>query len=79
MMNLANQKLIMTVAIVRVSQMGMKMFGRFAAVLETPVPPPLEKSEGRNERAAKPTIITVISKSRRGEDFFAPPLPCDPS
>lgn len=79
MMNLANQKLMTTVAIVRVSQTGMKMFGRFPAVLETSVPPPLEKSEGKKERAAKPTIITVISKSRRGEDFLAPPLPCDPS
>jgi len=77
MMNFANHMLMMTVAIVRVSQMGMKMFGRSPAVLETPVPP-LEKSEGRKARAAKPTMIIVISKSRRGEDFAPPPL-CDAS
>jgi hypothetical protein len=41
MMNLANQKLMMTVPMVRVSHTGMKMFGRSEDVLETPVPAPL--------------------------------------
>ncbi len=75
MRNLANHMLMMTVAMVSVSHMGMKMLGKLADVLDVPVPP-LEKSEGRNERAAKPTMMTVIRTSLRDEDFFAPPVPC---
>jgi len=71
--------LMMTVAMVRVSHTGMKMFGRSAEVCEAPVPAPLEKREGRKERAAKPNMIIVSSMSRRGEDFFAPPPLCDAS
>jgi hypothetical protein len=41
MMNLTNQKLMMTVTMVSVSHTGMKMFGRSEEVLETPVPAPL--------------------------------------
>ena len=80
MMNFTNQKLMTTVPIVRVSQMGMKMSGRFDAVSDTPVPAPLEKREGKKDAAANPSIMTVMSKSRRGEDFFATmSLACDPS
>ena len=79
MMNLANQKLMMTVAMVRVSHTGMKMFGRLEDVLDTPVPAPLAKSEGRNDAAAKPSMTIVISTSLRGEDLFVPALSCDAS
>ncbi len=66
--------LMMTVAMVRVIHAGMKMFGRFFAVPDNPVAP-LEKRAGAQVRAANPTMITVTSKSRRGEDFVAPPAP----
>jgi hypothetical protein len=77
MMNLANHMLMTTVAMVRLSHTGMKMFGRSVAVLETPVPAPLQKREGTNKAAAKPSMITVSTKSLRGEDL--PPPPCDAS
>ena len=77
MRNLANHMLMITVTMVRVSHTGMKMFGRSEDVLETPVPP--LKREGRNERAAKPNMIIVSSRSRRGEDFFPVSVPCDAS
>jgi len=70
MMYRVNHMLMMTVEIVRVSQMGMKMSCTC-----------LEKSEGRKARAANPSMMMVRSSSRRDEDFLAPPLlpPCDTS
>jgi hypothetical protein len=75
MRNFANHMLITTVAIVSVSQTGMKTSGRFVPVLETLVPP-LEKSAGRKERAANPTMMIVRSTSRR-EDLPPRPASCD--
>lgn len=66
MMYLVNQKLMMTVEIVRVSQTGMKISYTC-----------LEKSDGRNERAANPSMMMVRSSRRRDEDFFLAPVPCD--
>jgi hypothetical protein len=62
-MYLVNHMLMMTVEIVRVSQTGMKISYTC-----------LEKSAGRKERAANPSMMTVRSNSRRGEDFLAPSL-----
>ncbi|HVB95515.1 MAG TPA: hypothetical protein VND41_02800 [Nitrososphaerales archaeon] len=78
MMYLVNHMLMITVTMVRVSQMGMKMVGKFVPVLVIPVLP-LEKSDGRNERAANPSMMMVRSTIRRGEDFFIAPVPCDMS
>jgi hypothetical protein len=64
MIYLVNQKLMTTVAMVSVIQIGMKISCTF-----------LEKSEGKKVRAANPTIMIVTAISRRDEDFFAPPLP----
>jgi len=50
--------LITTVPIVRVSHAGMKIAWAL-----------LDNSEGPQVRAAKPTMMTVSSTSRRGEDF----------
>jgi hypothetical protein len=73
-----NHMLMTTVAMVRVSQTGMNTSGKFVPVLVVPVPP-LEKREGRKDRAANPTMMMVRSTSRRGEDFLAGPVPCDMS
>jgi hypothetical protein len=78
MMCLVNQKLMITVTMVRVSQTGMKMVVKFVPVLVIPVLP-LEKSDGRKERAANPSMMMVRSTKRRGEDFFVAPVPCDVS
>ena len=64
----ANHILMITVAMVRVSHTGMKI----SCVL-------LWNNEGRNVRAANPTMMIVRSISRRDDDFFAPPVPCDVS
>jgi hypothetical protein len=61
----ANHMLIKTVAMVRVSHAGMNIAWVF-----------LETSEGPHVRAAKPTMMTVRSKSRRGEDLDGPWAPC---
>jgi len=68
MRNLANHMLMMTVEMVRVNQTGMKTSCTF-----------LEKSDGKKERAANPTMIIVRSKSLREEDFLGAPAPCDMS
>jgi hypothetical protein len=47
-------------------------------VLVVPVPP-LEKSDGRKERAANPSMMTVRSTRRRDEDFLLGAVPCDMS
>jgi hypothetical protein len=78
MMYFVNQKLMITVTMVRVSQTGMKMVVKFVPVLFIPVPP-LEKSDGRKERAANPSMMMVRSSRRRDEDFFLAPVPCDVS
>jgi len=78
MMYLVNHMLMITVTMVRVSQTGMKMVGKFVPVLVIPVLP-LEKSDGRKERAANPSMMIVRSIRRRGEDFFIAPVPCDMS
>jgi len=78
MRNLVNHMLMTTVAMVRVSHTGMKMFGMSDPVLETPVPP-LEKRAGKKERPANPTMIIVTSTSRRCEDLLGAPVPCDVS
>ena len=54
--------LMMTVAIVSVSQAGMKAAWTF-----------LVKSEGPQVRAAKPTMMIVIKSSRLDEDLLGPP------
>jgi hypothetical protein len=66
MMNFANHMLMMTVEIVRVSQTGMKTSYTC-----------LEKSDGKKERAANPSMMIVRSIRRRVEDFFVYPAPCD--
>jgi hypothetical protein len=78
MMYLVNQKLMITVTMVRVSHTGMKMVEKFVAVLVVPVPP-LDKSDGRKERAANPSMMTVRSVRRRAEDFFLGTALCDMS
>jgi len=78
MMYLVNQKLMITVTMVRVSQTGMKMVEKFVPVLVIPVPP-LEKSDGRKERAANPSMMMVRSSRRRDEDFLFAPVPYDVS
>jgi len=57
-----NHMLMMTVAIVSVSQAGMKAAWTF-----------LVKSEGPQVRAAKPTMMIVIKSSRLDEDLLGPP------
>jgi hypothetical protein len=78
MMFFTNQKLMITVTMVRVSHTGMKMVEKFVAVLVVPVPP-LDKSDGRKERAANPSMMTVRSVRRRAEDFFLGAVLCDVS
>jgi hypothetical protein len=78
MIYLVNQKLMITVPMVRVSHTGMKMVVKFVPVLVVPVPP-LDKSDGRKERAANPSMMTVRSMRRRDEDFFLGAVPCDMS
>jgi len=63
--------LIMTVAMVRVIHAGMKMFGKFVAVLDLPVTP-LETKEGAQVSAANPNMMMVINTRRREEDLVAP-------
>jgi hypothetical protein len=77
-MYLVNQKLMITVPMVRVSHTGMKMVVTFNPVCVDPVPP-LEKSDGKKESAAKPSMMTVRSIRRRDEDFFLGAVPCDVS
>jgi hypothetical protein len=77
MMFFTNQKLMITVTMVRVSHTGMKMRVMLFAVLDTPVPP--LKSDGKKERAANPSMMTVRRKRRRAEDFFLGAVPCEPS
>ena len=60
-MYFANHMLMTTVPTVRVSQAGMNIDWTF-----------LDKSEGPQVSAAKPTIITVIKMSRFGDDL--PPV-----
>jgi hypothetical protein len=67
---------MMTTPIVRVSQTGMKSREK-ASPVEVDAVAPLEKSDGRKERAATLTMITTISSIRRGEDFFVAPYPCE--
>jgi hypothetical protein len=55
-----NHMLMMTVAMVSVSHAGMNIAWTF-----------LENSAGPHVRRAKPTMMTVMSRRRRGEDFFA--------
>jgi hypothetical protein len=68
MIFLVNQKQMASVARVSVRNVGMNNAWTF-----------LDKSEGPHVRAAKPTIMTVMSRRRRGEDFFGDPAPCDMS
>ena len=70
--------LTMTVAMVRVTHAGMNTKVKFVPVLDIVVAP-LEKRATPHVRAAKHNMIIVSSVSLRGEDFFAPPLPCDAS
>jgi hypothetical protein len=60
-MYFANHTLMMTVPMVRVSHAGMNMAWTF-----------LDRSEGPQVRAAKPTMMTVIKMSRFGDDL--PPV-----
>ncbi len=76
MRNFANHMLMTTVDTVRVNQTGMKMFGRFVPVLDSPETP-LENREGKKERAAKPTITIVMSTSLRDDDLPALLAPFD--
>jgi hypothetical protein len=78
MMFFTNQKLMITVTMVRVSHTGMKMRVKFVPVLVVPVPP-LEKSDGRKERAANPSMMMVRSIRRRAEDFLLGAASCDVS
>ena len=71
MRRFANHMLIITVEMVKVIHAGMKMFGKSVDVWPTPVPP-LENNAGAHVRRANPTMMTVISTSRREEDFVAP-------
>jgi hypothetical protein len=68
--------LIMTVAMVRVSHAGMNTSGRLVPALDTLVAP-LEKRETPQQSAAKPTMMIVISMSRRVEDLLGAAIPCE--
>jgi len=57
--------LINTVTMVRVNHAGMNIAWTF-----------LETSEGPHVRAAKPTMMTVKSRRRRGEDLDGSWAPC---
>jgi hypothetical protein len=70
--------LIITVARVRVSHAGMKMFGKLVPVVEILVAP-LVKRETPQLSAAKPSMIIVSSISRRGEALLEASTPCDAS
>jgi hypothetical protein len=59
-MYFANHMLITTVAIVSVSHAGMNIAWAF-----------LDTNEGPQVRAAKPSMMTVNSMRRRGEDLLA--------
>ena len=61
-MNFANHMLMITVPTVRVSQTGMNMAWTF-----------LDSREGPHVSAAKPSMMTVMSIRRFGEDFAPVP------
>ncbi len=71
----ANHMLITTVAMVRVTQAGMKTQAKDVDVLATMVPPRANRATPQ-VKTAKPIITSVNSNSLFGEDLYE--IPCIP-